>query len=62
MLQAFEKHIKNFYASPGFKEEAKKAEPFFKGVKDYVFGRPTTLENIVRLLSCIASRSYRSNF
>ncbi len=42
---AFEKHIKDFYASDGFKKKAKEAEPFFKGVKDYVFGRPATLEN-----------------
>ncbi|KAF8883292.1 histidine phosphatase superfamily [Infundibulicybe gibba] len=43
---AFEKHIKNFYGSEEFKSKAKDAQPFFKGVKDYVFGRPTTLENI----------------
>lgn len=30
----------------------KDAEPFFKLVKDYVFGRPTTLENIVRSVDC----------
>ncbi|KAF9449257.1 phosphoglycerate mutase-like protein [Macrolepiota fuliginosa MF-IS2] len=42
---AFEKHIKDFYASDAFKKKAKDAESFFKGVKDYVFGRPTTLEN-----------------
>lgn len=46
--QNFEKHIKEFYASPEFKEKTKAAEPFFKSVKDFVFGRPTTLENIVR--------------
>ncbi|KAK2463031.1 hypothetical protein APHAL10511_004686 [Amanita phalloides] len=41
----FEKHIKDFYASSEFKEKSKAAEPFFKAVKDFVFGRPTTLEN-----------------
>lgn len=46
--QNFEKHIKEFYASSEFKEKSKAAEPFFKSVKDFVFGRPTTLENIVR--------------
>ena len=46
--QNFDKHIKDFYASPEFKETSKAAEPFFKSVKDFVFGRPTTLENIVR--------------
>jgi hypothetical protein len=42
---AFEKHIKDFYASGKFKEMARDAQPFFKGVKDYVFGRSTSLEN-----------------
>ncbi|KAF8623395.1 hypothetical protein AX17_007433 [Amanita inopinata Kibby_2008] len=41
----FEKHVKEFYASPAFKEKTQAAQPFFKMVKDYVFGRPTTLEN-----------------
>jgi len=47
-LQNFQKHIKDFYASQDFKVKAQNAVPFFKSVKDYVFGRPTTLENIVR--------------
>ncbi|TFK68454.1 phosphoglycerate mutase-like protein [Pluteus cervinus] len=41
----FEKHIKGFYGSSEFKETARAAEPFLKGVKDYIFGRPNTLEN-----------------
>ncbi|KAF9479385.1 phosphoglycerate mutase-like protein [Pholiota conissans] len=41
----FEKHIKEFYSSDEFKAKAKEAAPFFSSVKDYVFGRPTTLEN-----------------
>ncbi|KAF9047598.1 histidine phosphatase superfamily [Panaeolus papilionaceus] len=41
----FEKHTRAFYNSPDFKAKAQDAAPFFKGVKDYVFGRPTTLEN-----------------
>jgi hypothetical protein len=45
--KAFEKHIADFYHSKEFKEKANDAEPFFKGIKDYVFGRPTILENIV---------------
>ncbi|KAF9461823.1 histidine phosphatase superfamily [Collybia nuda] len=43
---AFEKHTKEFYASQEFKNKANEAQSFFRGVKDYVFGRPTTLENI----------------
>lgn len=49
ILQAFEKHIANFYKSDEFKEKAEAAQSFFKGIKDYVFGRPTTLENMVRI-------------
>lgn len=42
---AFEQHISNVYASSGFKATAKAAGPFFGAVRDYVFGRPTVLEN-----------------
>ncbi|KAF8622954.1 hypothetical protein AX15_006627 [Amanita polypyramis BW_CC] len=41
----FEKHIKGFYSSSEFKKVSESAQPFFRGVKDFVFGRPTTLEN-----------------
>jgi len=47
-LQNFDKHIQDFYKSADFKKKSEEAQPFFKGVKDYVFGRPATLENIVR--------------
>jgi len=47
VYQNFEKHVKEFYASPAFKEKSKDAQPFFKAIKDFVFGRPTTLENAV---------------
>lgn len=33
------------YSSSEFKAAAKAAQPFFGAVRDYVFGRPTTLEN-----------------
>jgi lysosomal acid phosphatase len=46
-IKAFEKHVKQFYSSSEFKDKEKEAEPFFKAVKDFVFGRPTTLKNIV---------------
>ena len=44
---AFQKRVKKLLESDKFKQVAKDAEPFFRGVKDYVFGRPTTLENAV---------------
>ncbi|KAG8220466.1 histidine phosphatase superfamily [Butyriboletus roseoflavus] len=42
---AFEEHTADVYASSGFKATEKAAHPFFNAVRDYVFGRPTTLEN-----------------
>jgi hypothetical protein len=52
---AFEKHIADFYHSKEFKEKANDAEPFFKGIKDYVFGRPTILENIWNIYDFVNS-------
>ncbi|KAG6902283.1 hypothetical protein C0995_002215 [Termitomyces sp. Mi166 len=43
--QAFARHTKDFYNSQEFKDKAKDAQSFFKAAKDFVFGRPTTLEN-----------------
>lgn len=43
---AFKKHITKVYNSEEFKEKARDAKHFFGSVHDYVFGRPTTLENI----------------
>ncbi|KAG1837416.1 histidine phosphatase superfamily [Suillus subalutaceus] len=44
---AFVQHISNVYSSSEFKATAKAAGPFFGAVRDYVFGRPTTLENAI---------------
>jgi hypothetical protein len=52
---AFEKHIKEFYNSADFKAKAQEAGSFFKSVKDYVFGRPTTLENAWNIYDYINS-------
>lgn len=43
---AFQEHIANFRSSAEFEKVASEAQPFFKSIQDYVFGRPTTLENI----------------
>ena len=45
--QAFAEHIKQVYASDEFKSKSKDAEPFFAGVRDFIFGRPANLQNIV---------------
>ncbi|KAJ7852242.1 histidine phosphatase superfamily [Mycena leptocephala] len=42
----FQKHIAAFHQSDAFKAKAKDAAPFFQDIKDYIFGRPATLENI----------------
>lgn len=41
----FEKHVAKVYGSSEFKEAASHAKGFFSFVRDYVFGRPTALEN-----------------
>ncbi|KAJ7142639.1 histidine phosphatase superfamily [Mycena epipterygia] len=43
---AFQKHVASFHKSDAFKAKEKEASSFFEDVTDYVFGRPTTLENI----------------
>jgi hypothetical protein len=50
LSQAFERHVQNVYNSEAFKAKASEAQPFFKGVRDFVFGRPATLENIVSFI------------
>lgn len=45
--QTFEKHVKEVLASDEFKKKNQEAQGFFTGLKDFVFGRPTTLENAV---------------
>jgi lysosomal acid phosphatase len=49
VTQAFERHIEAFHNSEEFKKKAEDAKPFLKAIKDYVFGRPTILENIVSI-------------
>ncbi|KAJ7697875.1 histidine phosphatase superfamily [Mycena rosella] len=44
---AFQKHVASFHGSDAFKTKAEEASSFLKNVQDYVFGRPTTLENII---------------
>ncbi|EDR07760.1 uncharacterized protein LACBIDRAFT_298279 [Laccaria bicolor S238N-H82] len=51
----FDKHIQDFYKSADFKKKSEEAQPFFKGVKDYVFGRPANLENIWNIYDYINS-------
>ncbi|KAK1236297.1 hypothetical protein PQX77_000458 [Marasmius sp. AFHP31] len=41
----FSKHVQDFYSSDEFKKKERDAQPFFNVAKDFLFGRPTTLEN-----------------
>lgn len=50
---AFQQHVVNVYASPEFKAVTKSAQPFFRSIRDFVFGRPTTLENVVNIYDYI---------
>ncbi|KAJ7249140.1 histidine phosphatase superfamily [Mycena haematopus] len=44
---AFQKHISAFHESDTFKRKAKEAQSFFDDIKDFVFGRRATLDNII---------------
>lgn len=46
--KAFQAHVKKVLASDELKKAEQNAQPFFKDVRDFVFGRPTTMENMVR--------------
>ena len=48
-LQAFENHIKEFYNSDEFKRKAEESRPVLESFRDYVYGRPLTLENAVSI-------------
>jgi hypothetical protein len=46
-LQAFEEHVERVYKSDEFKKKADEGSHFLSKLKDFTFGRPTALENIV---------------
>ncbi|KAG2362446.1 histidine phosphatase superfamily [Suillus spraguei] len=52
---AFEQHIADVYSSSKFREVEKAAGPFFGAVRDYVFGRPTTLVNAWNIFDYIST-------
>ncbi|OCH91071.1 phosphoglycerate mutase-like protein [Obba rivulosa] len=51
----FQKHIKSVLSSEAFKDMAKKAQPFLNDVRDYVWGRPVTLENAYNIWDYVNS-------
>ncbi|KAG2362444.1 histidine phosphatase superfamily [Suillus spraguei] len=52
---AFEQHIADVYSSSEFREVEKAAGPFFGAVRDYVFGRPTTLVNAWNIFDYVST-------
>ena len=58
--QAFEEHVKKVQSSSEFKEVGKRASHFFTDIRDFIFGRPATMENAVRFtLSYVGSSTDR---
>ncbi|PCH35499.1 phosphoglycerate mutase-like protein [Wolfiporia cocos MD-104 SS10] len=45
----FEKHVEKIQGSSEFKKAAKESKTFFSDVHDFVWGRPTTMENAYNL-------------
>jgi len=41
-----QKHVRDFHESKEFKEVSRDAQPFFSAVRDFIFGRTASLENI----------------
>ncbi|KAJ3559863.1 hypothetical protein NM688_g75 [Phlebia brevispora] len=52
---AFEAHVEKTLGSAKFKEAQQQAAPFFRDVRDYVFGRPTSIENAYNLWDYMSS-------
>lgn len=48
--QAFQDHVKKVLASDKMKQATTAAQPFFKDVHDFVFGREASMENMVSML------------
>ncbi|KAI0090566.1 phosphoglycerate mutase-like protein [Irpex rosettiformis] len=46
---SFQNHVKKVLSSDSYKKAEKAAAPFLNDVRDFVFGRPTTMENIYNL-------------
>ena len=47
---AFHERVKKIHSSEEFKKKNQDAQKFFQTLKDFVFGRPTTMENMVSSL------------
>ncbi|KAI0343444.1 phosphoglycerate mutase-like protein [Trametopsis cervina] len=52
---SFQNHVKKVMSSDKFKKAEKDAAPFLNDVRDFVFGRPTTMENMYNLWDYMSS-------
>lgn len=52
---AFEKHVAKVHGSSEFREASKSANAFFRDIRDYVFGRPATMENAYNVWDYISA-------
>ncbi|CAL1711849.1 unnamed protein product [Somion occarium] len=52
---AFQKHVEQVLKSDKAREVEKNAQPFFNTLRDFVFGRPTTIENMYNLYDHVSS-------
>lgn len=51
---AFQARVKKIHNSEEFKKKEQDAQKFFHTLKDFVFGRPTAMENMVRLTCSVS--------
>ncbi|KAH9915503.1 phosphoglycerate mutase-like protein [Fomitopsis serialis] len=52
---AFEEHVKNVQASSEFKEVGKSASRFFSDIRDFIFGRPASMENAYNMWDYVST-------
>ncbi|KAH9925895.1 phosphoglycerate mutase-like protein [Epithele typhae] len=52
---AFEKHVQKVMGSSEFKDVAKKAQPFFNSLRDFVLGQELSLENMYNVWDIVQS-------
>ncbi|KAH9888504.1 phosphoglycerate mutase-like protein [Cubamyces lactineus] len=52
---AFQKHVQDVQNSAEFKEMSKNAQPFFGALRDFVFGREASMENVYNIWDFVNS-------
>ncbi|EPS94942.1 hypothetical protein FOMPIDRAFT_1133438 [Fomitopsis schrenkii] len=52
---AFEEHVKKIHSSSEFKEVGRTASHFLNDIRDFIFGRPATLENAYNMWDYIST-------